>query len=238
MTTTSGARPAVLALTGRGQLPYAALHKVPLYLHALKALVAAGETGVLVVVEEADRTRVARDVRLSGVSADVCAGRGWWERVHGRDLTAGLLVHDALCPLASAEFIRSVRGESLAHPESSLLAYRPVTDTVKTVVDSRIQGTIDREELAALVSPAVVGERVLATALVDGGPPPIDDFGALAGWLRARGEVALVRAPSLARRVDDATSVNLLECVDELSRSMRRDQGAGAASGEAGLGTR
>ena len=63
----------------------------------------------------------------------------------------GLLVHDALCPLASTDFIRGVRQQAAASPELSVLAYRPVTDTVKTVVDSRIQGTIDREGLAALV---------------------------------------------------------------------------------------
>lgn len=236
--TTRVALPAVLALVGRDRLPYTSLHKVPLYLHALKALSGAGEHRVLVVVEEADRERVARDVRRSGVSADVCAGSGWWEGLGAHDLGAGLLVHDALCPLASGDFISSVRSEALARPGVSLLAYRPVTDTVKTVVDSRIQDTIDREVLAALVSPAVVDPRVLAAALADDGPPPIDDFGRLAGWLHARGEVALVRAPSLARRVDDASSVNLLECVDELSRSMRRDQTAVAASDEAGPGTR
>lgn len=238
MTAHRGALPAVLALVGRGRLPYTALHKVPLYLHALKALAAAGEHSVLVVVEEADREQVARDVRHSGMSADVCAGSGWWDGLRAHDLGAGLLVHDALCPLASGDFIRSVRSQALARPEVSLLAFRPVTDTVKTVVDSRIQDTIDREGLAALVSPAAVAPGVLAAALSDDDPPPIDDFGRLVGWLRARGEVALVRAPSLARRVDDATSVNLLECVDELSRSVRRDQTALAASDEAGPGTR
>ncbi len=237
MTAQPAALPAVLALSGRGRLPYVTLHKVPLYLHALKALAAAGERRVLVVVDAADRERVARDVRQVAVSADVRADADWWDDLRPHDLGAGLLVHDALCPLASADFLRSVRAESRAHPEVSLLAYRPVTDTVKTVVDSRIQGTIDREGLAALVSPAVVGPRVLRAALADEGPPPIDDFGRLAGWLRARGEVELVRAPSLARRVDDASSVNLLECVDELSRSVRRDQPV-VPSDAAGPGTR
>lgn len=243
MSGTSGALPAVLALAGRGALPYVALHKVPLYLHALKALAAAGAHRVLVVVEEADRERVTQEVRHAAVAADVRTTAGWWASLDGCDVAEGLLVHDALCPLASVEFIRSVRAEATSRPDASVLAYRPVTDTVKTVVDSRIQGTIDREGLAALVSPAVVASGVLARALAADTPPPIEDFARLAGWLRARGEVDLVRAPSLARRVDDASSVNLLECVDELARSVRRDQHpdrhvAVATNDAAGPGTR
>ena len=102
---------------------------------------------------------------------------------------------------------------------------------MKTVVDSRIQGTSDRAGLAALVSPAVVARDVVAAAIADDERPPVEDFSLLAGWLRARGEVRLVRAPSLARRVDDASSVNLLECVDELSRRVRREPGAATAGG-------
>jgi hypothetical protein len=160
--------------------------------------------------------------------------------VRSSDVGAGLLVHDALCPLASTDFIRDVRLAAAATPGVSVLAYRPVTDTVKTVVDSRIQGTIDREGLAALVSPAVVAPAVVSAALADDDLPPIDDFVRLAGWLRARGVVDLVRAPSLARRVDDASSVNLLECVDELSRSVRREPAARAVAvtDGAGPGTR
>lgn len=241
MTGSRSPLPAVLALAGRGRLPFAALHKVPLYLHALRALAAASRDDLLVVVDEADVDRVALDVRRGGIRADVRARDGWWDELRTRDLTTGLLVHDALCPLASSDFIRDVRRQAVALPERSVLAYRPVTDTVKTVVDSRIQGTIDREGLAALVSPAVVSAGVLASASVDDVPPPIDDFGRLASWLRARGEVELVRAPSLARRVDDASSVNLLECVDELSRSVRREPAERppvAVNDAAGPGTR
>jgi 2-C-methyl-D-erythritol 4-phosphate cytidylyltransferase len=226
----SGPMPAVLAMAGRGRLPYAPLHRSPLYLHALHALVAAGDHHVVVAVDEADVGRVTDEVRRSGAHVDVRAGTGWWERVRDADPSAGLLVHDALCPLASADFIRGLRRDA-ADPESSLLAYRPVTDTVKTVQDSRIHGTIDREGLAALVSPAVVAPRVLAAALEADDRPPVDDFARLAAWLRARGPVELVRAPSLARRVDDASAVNLLECVDELARRVRREPGVTDAAG-------
>lgn len=234
--------PAVLAMAGRDGLPFATLHKVPLYLHALRALVASGGgpgagrgagLDVVVAVDAADVARVEREVRHAGLEVRVRPGAGWWDHVGTVGAEAGLVVHDALCPLAAADFLREVRTAAAARPEASALAYRPVTDTVKTVVDSRIQGTIDREGLAALVSPAVVAPRVLAGALAEGEAPPVDDFAALATWLRARGEVELVRAPSLARRVDDASSVNLLECVDELARRTRREQGHEQGGGPA-----
>lgn len=228
--------PAVLAMAGRGRLPYAPLHRSPLYLHALHALVAAGDHDVVVAVDEADLARVTEEVRRSGAHADVRAGDRWWERLRDADPGDGLLVHDALCPLASADFLRGLRRDAAADPAASLLAYRPVTDTVKTVMDSRIHGTIDREGLAALVSPAVVAPGVLMEALQADDRPPVDDFARLAAWLRARGRVVLVRAPSLARRVDDASAVNLLECVDELARRVRREPGA--VTDAAGPGTR
>ncbi|RYB93448.1 hypothetical protein EUA93_03165 [Nocardioides oleivorans] len=214
---------AVLAMAGRGGLPFASLHRAPLYLHALRSLAASGVDRLLVAVDAADHDRVVREVRHAGVAAEVRAGAGWWDELRAAGTTSALLVHDALCPLASAEFLREVRTGAAATPEVSALAFRPVTDTVKTVVDARIGGTIDREGLAALVSPAVVAAPVLAAALERDARPPIDDFARLAAWLRAHGEVGLVRAPSLARRVDDASSVNLLECVDELSRRVRRE---------------
>jgi 2-C-methyl-D-erythritol 4-phosphate cytidylyltransferase len=222
--------PAVLSMAGRAGLPYASLHKAPLYLHALRSLAASGVHDLVVAVDEADHDRVVREVRHAGVRADVRAGSAWWDHLRSRDASAGLLVHDPLCPLTSAEFLRSVRTGAAARPDVSVLAYRPVTDTVKTVVDSRIKGTIDREGLAALVSPAVVAAGVLAEAVAADDRPPVDDFARLAAWLRDRGEVELVRAPSLARRVDDASSVNLLECVDELARRTRREPVSDAAA--------
>lgn len=226
---------AVLAMAGRDGLPFAPLHRAPLYLHALRSLAASGADDLVVAVDGTDLERVRREVRHAGVRAQVHAGDDWWDDVRVAD---GLLVHDALCPLAASDFLREVRTGAAARPDVSVLAFRPVTDTVKTVVDSRIQGTIDREGLAALVSPAVVAPRVLAAAEAAGERPPIDDFGRLAAWLRQRGEVELVRAPSLARRVDDASSVNLLECVDELARRVRREPADRAVIDAAGRGTR
>ena len=228
--------PAVLAMTGRAALPFSLLHRQPLYLHALRSLAASGGSTVVVAVDPADHDRVRREVRRAGLTASVRVGADWWPAVQAPG--AGLVVHDPLCPLVSADFVRDVRRRAGAQPDTSFLAYRPVTDTVKTVVDDQIQGTIDREALAALVSPAVVSPSLVAASVAVGEQPPVDDFARLAAWLRERGRVELVRAPSLARRVDDASAVNLLECVDELARRVRTEAGAGPVSGAAGRGTR
>ncbi len=122
-------------------------------------------------------------------------------------------VHDALCPLASAEFLAE-RGRRTPAP-ARVVAFRPVTDTVKTAVDGAIQGTIDRESLAA--SPRRCWSRPrLWTASRRSATSP-----RLVGWLRQRGPVELVVAPAIARRVDDASAVNLLESIDELGRRVR-----------------
>ena len=86
-----------------------------------------------------------------------------------------------------------------------------------------MQGTIDRDLLVALTAPVVLGAGVVDAA---DGPPPVADFAELVGWARARGEVELVKAPSLARRVDDESAVTFLECVEELDRRTRHDQPA------------
>ncbi|WP_210650091.1 2-C-methyl-D-erythritol 4-phosphate cytidylyltransferase [Nocardioides sp. SYSU D00065] len=229
---------AVLAMAGRDGLPFASLHRAPVYLHAFRALAASGVDDLVVAVDATDLDRVRRELRSAGMRADVLAGASWWERVRDVGAGSGLLVHDALCPLAASDFLREVRTGAAARPYASVMAFRPVTDTVKTVVDSRIQGTIDREGLAALVSPAVIAPRVLKAALSADERPPIDDFARLATWLRARGDVELVRAPSLGRRVDDASSVNLLECVDELARRVRREPAETVVSDAAARGTR
>ena len=225
--------PAVLPMAGRDGLPFALLHRQPLYLHALRSLAASGSSPLVVACEAVDLDRVQREVRRAGLAAEVVDVARWWSGLR-RGPGAGLVVHDPLCPLVSAEFVREVRRQALARPDVSFLAFRPVTDTVKTVVDERIQGTIDRETLAALVSPVVIAPRVLG-AVTDDDAPPVDDFPQLATWLRRRGETELVRAPSLARRVEDASAVNLLECVDELARKVRKERGS--LSGAAGPGT-
>jgi 2-C-methyl-D-erythritol 4-phosphate cytidylyltransferase len=217
---------AVLAVAGPDDLPFALLHGVPLYLHALRSLVAASPEGVSVVVGPEREDRVRAEVTDAGFCVPVLDRASWWA-LAGPRLRGSLLVHDPLCPLTSAEFLTEVRRTGHANPGVSLAAFRPVTDTVKTVVDERIQGTIDREGLAALIAPVLIAAPVLSGAVAAGDEPPLGNFGELLSWLRARGPVELVKGPSLARRVDDESAVNLLECVDEVGRRVHTEPGGG-----------
>jgi 2-C-methyl-D-erythritol 4-phosphate cytidylyltransferase len=217
-------------VAGREDLPFALLHGVPLYLHALRSLVAASPEGVSVVVTADHEDRVRGEVLDAGLSVPVLGGDTWWSDA-GPRLRGSLLVHDPLCPLTSREFLAEVRRTGHENPGVSLAAFRPVTDTVKTVVDERIHGTIDREGLAALIAPVLIAAQVLRDAVAAADEPPLENFGELLGWLRSRGPVELVKGPSLARRVDDASAVNLLECVDEVGRSVHTGPGGGRPAG-------
>lgn len=198
---------ALLALRGRGALPFATLHGRPLHLHALAALVAAGEDVVV----------AADPGQLATVREQVAGGAAWWPQVEAMR-PEGLLVHDPLCPLASPELLAGVRRD--AGP-GSVAAVRPVTDTVKTASGGVVGATLDREGLAAVAAPVHIGAEVLASAFAAGEEPPVHDLAVLVRWLGARGPVRLHRAPSLARRVDDETAVHLLECLDDLDRQTR-----------------
>lgn len=143
----------------------------------------------------------------------------WWRQVvaDGRPL----LVHDALCPLVTADFITTVLARGEVRPDQGAAAVRTVTDTLKAVVDGRITETIDRDALVAVTSPVLVPAR----ALTGEAPMPVDDGAALVAWLRRRVEVELVRAPSLGRRIEDVRAVRLLESLDEVGHRVRSEAG-------------
>lgn len=209
-------RHALLVLAGRAELVFHELHREPLYVHGLRALTeAAGH--VVVSADPTDVSRVRDDMRRLRLRADVVAGDGWWDDVR-RERRRGLVVHDALCPLVDGDFVGSVLQRADARPAVSFVGIRGVTDTLKAVVDGQIQGTIDRERVATVTSPAVIAPELLRGL---DGPPPVHAFAELVGWLRARGEVELVKSPSLGRRIDDARSVRMLESLDEVGHRVR-----------------
>jgi hypothetical protein len=216
---------AVVPLDGRGTLVFEPLHHEPLYLTAVRTLTrVCGDIVVRVEAGQADRVRA--EVSALGSSVRVVEAGPWWAEVRAA-APGPLLVHDPLCPLAPDDLLASTL-ERAASGSTSYAAVRPVTDTVKTAASGRITGTIDREGLVSLASPTVIAASVIGAA---DGPPPLDDLARLVTWLRARGAVELVNAPSLARRVDDVSAVHLLECVDELGRQLRQAQRAPAVSG-------
>jgi hypothetical protein len=212
----------VVPLTGRGALPFAHLHERPLYLHALAALVSVVPAPVLLVDDGPDQVR-AVDLDELPAGTLVLTAAAWWA---GRR-PGPLLVHDSLCPLTPVSLLASIMTRVDGNPSRSVAAYRPVTDTVKTAVADRIEGTIDRERLGIVTSPMALSADVVADRAH---PPRIDDLASLVAWVRARAAVDLVKAPSLARRVDDESSVHLLESVDEMSRQLRHPVSDGPAT--------
>jgi 2-C-methyl-D-erythritol 4-phosphate cytidylyltransferase len=206
-----------IAVTGRGDLPYLALHGEPLLAHVLRTAhtVSRGNPVTIVVDDEPRGAGVAgveleRIARSAGGATEVVGAGDFWARSHGR----AVAVLDPLCPLVPASFVTQVLERSQAEPATALVAFRPVTDTVKSVVGGRIRGTIDRQRLAMVSSPVVLPVAAL-------GEQPPTDVSDLVTWLRLRVTVELVRAPSAARRVDDEAALQVLECLDEIDRRIR-----------------
>lgn len=224
----SARRHFLLALDGRSGLPYRQIHGAPLYAHALRALAEVGGP-VMVAADKSDLRRVREEVKTWGFSLAVFGDDEWWD--YTRASGAELLVHDALCPLIPADFLRSVLHRADEQPQQSIVAFRPITDTLKAVVDERILGTIDRERLVAIASPILVSSEIVVRE-VGTSPPPVHDFAEIVPWLRQRGEVELLRAPSLGRRVEHARAVHLLECMDEVARRVRAEPGHPASVAE------
>jgi 2-C-methyl-D-erythritol 4-phosphate cytidylyltransferase len=206
-----------IVMSGRGALPYLALHGEPLLAHVLRTAhaVSGGDPVTIVVDGERPNLRAVgeepqRIARAAGGPTQLVVAGDYWTRAHERPVA----ILDPLCPLVPASFVAQVLERSQAEPETALVAYRPVTDTVKSVVGGSIRGTIDRQRLAVVSSPVVLPRAVL-------GEQPPTDVSELVAWLRRRATVELVRAPSAARRVGDEAALQVLECVDEINRRSR-----------------
>lgn len=179
----------------------------PLVAHAADALAAVRGVDVRVVGPAPRGTRA-----LAPTSA--------WRPLAG----GGLLLHDARCPLLPGAALReSVQLLAAAGPSAVLVGVRPVTDTIKEVVDGAVVGTVDRDALSALASPVVVGADLLdplARALPLAGQ--LTDLTAVLGVLGAAGaRLVAHEVPSAGRRLSDADDVVLMECLHGLSRTLR-----------------
>jgi hypothetical protein len=210
----------LLVLAGRARLAHHPLHGEPLYAHALRALTDAVGPGT-VVTDHGEVPRVTREVARWQRDTRVVAGDEWWDAVRD-DRDRGLIAHDVLCPLVGADFIRSVVDRSRVRPQMSFVGVQAVTDTLKTVIDGTIRGTIDRERVATVTSPVLIAAEVLQSL---DGPPPVADFAEVVTWLRERGEVELVKAPSLGRRLEGERGIHLLESLDEVGHRVRTHRG-------------
>jgi 2-C-methyl-D-erythritol 4-phosphate cytidylyltransferase len=118
------------------------------------------------------------------------------------------VVHDTLCPMTPASFIASCLATAVSS-DTVVVAFRPVTDTVKQVVDGFVGATVDRSTLRQVASPIVLpASVVLALESL-----PTWDFTALVAALDDRFPITWVEAPPSARRVASLDDVRLLEAL-------------------------
>lgn len=125
-----------------------------------------------------------------------------------RDEHRALVLHDPLCPMTPPEFIREALATALSEGVV-VVGVHPVTDTIKAVSDGVVGATVDREGLWAVTSPVVLPPEVVAD--LDAWPEA--DFTSLVTSLRERLEVRFLEAPALGRRVEDESSLTLLEAL-------------------------
>lgn len=119
-----------------------------------------------------------------------------------------MVLHDPLCPLTPPAFIEEAVETALSD-DVVLVGVHAVTDTVKSVSGGLVGETVDREGLWTVTSPVVLPAGVVAE--LDAWPD--DDFASLVTGLRERYDVRFLEAPSLGRRVDDESSLKLLEAL-------------------------
>lgn len=167
---------------GRGSLPFALIHGEALVACAAWAL---GDSGV----------------------TPIDVGTEWAGVV---DADEPFVLHDSLCPMTPASFIAECVARAVER-DVVVVGVRPVTDTVKVVIDGIVGETVDRDTLLAVVSPIVLPARVVAAL----GSPPSLDFTELAHDLAERFEVEYAQAPAQARRVTSEDDVEVLAALSQ-----------------------
>lgn len=169
---------------GRGSLPYSLVHGEPMVRCAALALEQAG---------------------IHPVDADT----SWPLLLDLFDEAESVVFHDALCPLTPPAFLAQCVRRAVAN-NSVVVAFRPVTDTVKHVERGEIGGTVSRDRLRALASPVV-----LPTAAARRLPGAVghDLSGLITSLARGGGSLDWVEAPAAAGRVRTRDDVGLLEAL-------------------------
>ncbi|CAN5268121.1 hypothetical protein BH09ACT12_BH09ACT12_36260 [soil metagenome] len=176
----------IVLVDDRGSLPFALIHGEALVTAAVWSL---GESGVL----------------------PVDLGTEWAGLV---DSGEPVVLHDSLCPMTPPSFLAECLIDAVEH-QHIVVGVRPVTDTVKQVVDGFVGATLDRDELVRVCSPIVLPPAVVAA--LDLGPNDLADLAALAARLRDRFPVQLREAPPEGRRVDDLDEVAVLEALTSVN---------------------
>ncbi|MEE1048677.1 MAG: 2-C-methyl-D-erythritol 4-phosphate cytidylyltransferase [Clostridia bacterium] len=97
---------------------------------------------------------IAKEYKTEKVTVVICGGATRQETISkALEAVSGekVLIHDGARPFIKAEQINAV-AEALSESEAAALGI-PVTDTIKTVKDGYITGTIDRTNLVSIQTP-------------------------------------------------------------------------------------
>lgn len=164
----------------RGSLPFALIHGEALVACASWAL---GESGA---------TPIDFGTRWEGVIA----------------AEEPVVLHDSLCPMTPGPFLAACLQQAVER-DVVVVGVRPVTDTVKSVVDGFVGATLDRTGLLSVTSPIVLPASVVA-ALDE---LPSLDFVELVARLREQFTVEFREAPPEGRRVASPDDVRALEAL-------------------------
>lgn len=169
---------------GRGSLPYSLVHGEPMVRCAVLALEEAG-------IEPLDPDTT------------------WTLVLEKLEQMEALVLHDSLCPMTPPAFLVRCALKAVT-TGAVVVAFRPVTDTVKQVSHDRIGSTVDRAGLRALTSPVALPSGVVR----DLPRPPRHNLPALIASLAERGvPIEWIEAPSEGRRVAARDDVRLLEAL-------------------------
>ncbi|HEU0101979.1 MAG TPA: 2-C-methyl-D-erythritol 4-phosphate cytidylyltransferase [Mycobacteriales bacterium] len=219
----------VLPWAGRSDgVPVAAvrLRGVPLFVHAVRAVADALGSPVVAAAPESVRAVTAalaaaglRDVPV--VPAGDRIGSAL-VRVLDRSQSCAepveaVLVHDPRCPLTPPSCLRDAAAAAACDPGAVVVAARAMTDTVKELVDGVVRATVDRDGLRVVASPLVLPVALLRSLDDAGLLENCADVDALVQVVRAAGaRLVWISAPAHARRVGDAASVAVLECLTDV----------------------
>jgi len=202
----------LVPVIGREPLAHRSCRSVPLFAHAVAAVGALGRTTVVT-----GDVRLPRDRWPQPLDHDVVALPAGEDTLRSAAAKADVVViHDPLCPLVTATFIRRVVAAATGAPA---IAVRPVIDTVKRTSRGVITGTVDRETLRIVTSPIVM-DPVTFAAIPDLGAA-LRDLGGLTRWLVEQAAVTLVLAPSGGRRIEDDSAFGLMMSMDAVRHQLR-----------------
>jgi 2-C-methyl-D-erythritol 4-phosphate cytidylyltransferase len=159
-------------LGGAGPKALQRLGGVPMLVHAVRALAAAPDVGLVVVAAPPGRLDATRELLAEddlGAELAVVAG-GATRRESVRAALAALpsevtvvLVHDAARPLVPASLVESVAA-AVRDGAVAVVPGQPVPDTIKQVEGDVVIATVDRTRLRAVQTPQGFDRAVLERA--------------------------------------------------------------------------